>query len=258
MTQGNGRKWLHDKLIIVIHAGTNDIFTLTPQEIFEDLKQLVQAIRGIATPRFILFSSLIPRPKDFWTTFEKILAVNKEIKSREDEIGIRFIRSWRPFSRKGLPRQFTYHKDGLHPSKRGAARLSRYIGKEINNHRIDMGINAIKRKATVTLVSRKPYEGYGFKNERKRSQILFRTKENHPPEPTYGSAKKDVHRPRPADQPRLTLKERKRQQKQRENSRPKSTVQVAEPKMVEEANGSQTGEKRKRRKQRNRPKKPKK
>lgn len=231
MLHGMGRKWLNHKQIVVIHVGTNDLFTLTPEQIFDDLKRLVQEIRRWSTPRFILFSSIIPRPKDFWTTFEKTLAVNKMIKSREDEIGIRYIRSWRPFSRKGLPRRFTYNKDGLHPSKKGAARLGRYIGKEINNHRKDMGLTAIRRRATCTLVSRKPDDGYGFPNERTRTRILFRNTENHPPEPTYGSDEKDIHRPRPADQPKLTLKERKRQQKERDKARLKSTVHVVEPKV---------------------------
>ena len=57
---------LENKRIVLIHAGTNDLFTLnTIEEMMEDLTALVDTIREKmeTTIYCIAFSAILPRPK---------------------------------------------------------------------------------------------------------------------------------------------------------------------------------------------------
>ena len=140
-------------------------------------------------------STILPRPKDHWTTFNKIRRFNKEVKLRFDTMNQ--LRTWRPFTRKGLPRRFMYKFDALHPSKKGAIRMSQYFAKQMALSRKEHNIPRNKRAASVTIVTKKPRGGYNYTNERVRTRTLFRPVGEYPKEPTYGSNEKDSHKPRP-------------------------------------------------------------
>lgn len=237
ITCSGGRGMLMYKRMIFLHVGTNDLYTLSVEQMVDELKSLVQSITSYYTSTqkpvpLIFLSSIIPRPRDFWTTQPKILQYNKAVQRIEDEIGVRYIKTWHLFSRKGLPRKFMYSRDNLHPSKRGSTRLGRFISKMLNTYRVRMGWPKIKRVATLTRVTKKPGPGYQYPNERKRVKILFATPDPPSPEPTYGSPIKDVHKPRPAGEPRLTLKMKKKLKKAAEKERIKSTVQIGDQRIA--------------------------
>ena len=189
---------LNNKRIVAIHVGTNDLYSLTVEEMLEDLEALVKAITNKPGSSVwgIIVSTIIPRPKDYWTTQMKIKRYNKEVKNLEITLGFEMLRTWRPFSRKNLPRRFTYKFDALHPSKKGATRLSQYLAKQLSMLRKHHKIARNKRAASKTIVTKKPKCGYGYPNERLRRRTLYRPPGEFPKEPTYGSTEKDIHRPK--------------------------------------------------------------
>lgn len=237
---GYDSRIVRNKKIIFLHAGTNDIINSTVEEMIGDVTRLVRAVeyRSGANPK-IFFSSIIPRPKDFWTTQNKIMTFNKELQRKEAEIGVEYIRTWHLFSRKGLPRKFMYNTDNLHPSDKGFKRLSRFISKVINTYRKEVRIPKVKRTATRSRVTRKPDAGYGYAGQRNRTRILF-DNGDHPPEPTYGSEIKDVHKPRPEGEPKPTLRMKKKLRKEQEKQKLKSTVHLMDNRIVTPRNGNQT------------------
>ena len=164
----------------------------------EDLGKLFDTIINYPdhTCRYVAVSSILPRAKDYWTTIMKTKRFNKEIKENEDIIGMHYLRTWRPFSRKNLPQRFMYKLDGIHPSGKGANRFSQYLAKQMAITRKEMSIPRSSRPASQTIVTKKPWGGYGYKGERRRHKILFRPPGDFPPEPTYGSGEKDIHKPK--------------------------------------------------------------
>lgn len=229
---GYDSRILRYKKIVFIHVGTNDIEYSTVQEMVEDMTRLIRAVeyRSGNDPK-IFVSSIIPRPKDFWTTQSKNMCFNKEIQKREAEFGIEYIKTWHLFSRKGLPRRFMYNMHNLHPSDRGFKRLSRFMGKVINTYRRQVGIPKVKRTATRSQVTRKPKDGYGYAGPRKRFKILF-DNGDHPPEPTYGSQIKDIHKPRPPGETKPTLRMKKKAKNEQERQRIKSMVHLRDQRIV--------------------------
>ena len=195
--QNDGEQLLYNKKIIVIHAGTNDLYSLTIEEMLEDLETLVKTIleKSNTWVYCVAFSAILPRPKDYWTSLMKIRKFNAAVKASEDTIGIRFLRTWRPFSRKHLPRKFMFKRDALHPSDKGAMRMSQYLAKQCSLIRKEHHIPRNKRAASKTIVSKKPWGGYGYPGARERHRILYKPHGDLPKEPTYGTTPKDIHRP---------------------------------------------------------------
>ena len=190
---------LGGKRIIVIHAGTNDLYTLSVEDMISDLTDLTTTIIDQREMWIycIAFSAILPRAKDYWTTLAKIRHFNAQVKANGELIGVQiFIRSWRPFSRKHLPRKFMYKIDGIHPSKKGSMRLSQYLAKQCALIRKEHKIPRNQRAASRTIVSKKPVGGYGYPGARVRNRILYRPHGTFPKEPTYGTTPKDIHRPR--------------------------------------------------------------
>lgn len=64
ITSGRATQIYHKKAII-IHAGTNDIHSMDVQEMLQDLKNLIDAIRFWPPDVKICVSGIIPRPCDF-------------------------------------------------------------------------------------------------------------------------------------------------------------------------------------------------
>ena len=58
---------LKGKKIVVIHAGTNDLYNCTVAEMIDDLSQLVDTIHAHydGACRYIAVSSILPRAKDY-------------------------------------------------------------------------------------------------------------------------------------------------------------------------------------------------
>ena len=202
---------MDNKKVAVIHAGTNDLYNSTVEEMLDDLENLILSIREKNKYCHIAVSPIIPRPRDYWTTMVKIQRFNKEVKLREDIWAIRAWRCWRPFSRNNKPRRQMYKMDGLHPSKKGAICLSQYLAKQCAMLRKECSIPRNKRRASETIVTKKPRNGYGYPGERKRRRLLYKPIGQFPKEPTYGSGVKDVHRPNPNKQRLILVKKNLKQ-----------------------------------------------
>lgn len=148
--KANKELLMDNKQVVVIHAGTNDLYNSTVEEMLDDLANLIQSIREKNEYCYIAVSPIIPRPRDYWTTMVKIRRFNKEVSLNEETWGMRAWRCWRPFSRKNLPRKQMYKIDGLHPSKKGAICLSQYLAKQCAMLRKEYNIPRNKRRASET------------------------------------------------------------------------------------------------------------
>ena len=159
--QEDKEKLLVGKSIVLIHAGTNDLYSLTIEEMLEDLERLVNTIvdHPHGKCKYVAVSSIIPRAKDYWTTLLKIKRYNKEVHWNEDIFGMHYMRTWRPFTRKNLPRKFLYKFDGLHPSRKGADRLSQYLAKQLAITRKELSMPRNPLAASKTVVTKKPGGG---------------------------------------------------------------------------------------------------
>lgn len=194
-----------NKKVAVIHAGTNDLYNSTVEEMLEDMETLINEIKEKNEYCHIAVSPIIPRPRDYWTTMMKIRRFNKEVQMKENIWGIRPWRCWRPFSRKNLPRRHMYKLDGLHPSRKGAICLSQYLAKQCAMLRNECSIPRNKRRASVTIVTKKPRGGYSYPGERQRRRVLYKPIGEYLKEPTYGTGIKDIHGPNPNKHRRILL-----------------------------------------------------
>ena len=77
-------------------------------------------------------------------------------------------------------------------------RVNQYLAKQCSIIRKEHRIPRNKRAASQTIVSKKPWVGYGNPGERVRKRILYRPNGNFPKVLTYGTTPKDIHRPRPS------------------------------------------------------------
>lgn len=84
---------IHGKRVIFIHAGTNDVYTLTILEMLQDLRRLLGRISIINPTAHLYVSAILPRPRDFWTTQDKILEFNKTAMTKQVPWDFTFIHS---------------------------------------------------------------------------------------------------------------------------------------------------------------------
>lgn len=182
------------KKIVCIHAGTNDLFTATVDEMVQDMKALIEEIRVWLPDALICFSEIISRPRDFDTTESKIQGFNSEIKMWSKIWEIRYIRTNSIFLYKKNPKKALFDADNLHPSEIGAERICQYLSKYLGIAREDMGIPKNIRTGSKSWITRKPKGGYKFWGARERKRILHKIPQNGPVYAVWTG--KDIHRPR--------------------------------------------------------------
>lgn len=69
-----------NKSAIILHVGTNDLYTRTIPQMIQDLVDLIEAIRYWNKEGVICYSGIIARPRDFNTTQIKAVCFNGEVK----------------------------------------------------------------------------------------------------------------------------------------------------------------------------------
>lgn len=151
---------IYDKQVIYVHAGTNDILTLTVAEMMEDLHTLFERIRERNRTAKLFYSAVLQRPCDFKITQDKILEFNREVIKKESEWRFTFIHTYNFFQRDRLPRRDMYYTDNLHPSDSGAIKMSTTWAKRLHDVRMELGIaHNESGYFTPTVVTIKPKKG---------------------------------------------------------------------------------------------------
>ena len=113
-----------DKQFTIFHVGTNDIPRLEEKAILSCFNNFITVVKQNSRTT-ILMSSILPRPKDYSVSKEKVKNVNKELKKLCRVRNIRFLHSFKPFLKYGDPvREFFAVRDGgLHLNNEGIRRL---------------------------------------------------------------------------------------------------------------------------------------
>ena len=122
----------HDR--ILVHVGTNDVADLvgtkrarsvTPEQALRKFKVLREVIRRHNSRALILFSSILPRQKQFMKFKPYVIGLNFALEKWCSKSGgsCVFIPSYRSFLAAGEPRDELYAKDGLHLNGAGVDRL---------------------------------------------------------------------------------------------------------------------------------------
>lgn len=204
---------------IIVHAGTNDLYNSTTEQILQDVRRLFEDAYWNPTAK-LCFSGIIPRPKDFHTTQFKIFDINTELQKKQQEWDFKYIRTHRIFMRYGLPIQVMYRTEGndhLHPSDVRTIFMRYYYAKQIAILRNELGFAKMKRHATTTVVTKKPSKGYNYWGARKRRKIMKKCERDINEGPTYKPnwMKKEQHQPRTEKKKRRRPKNRNQKRHQR-------------------------------------------
>jgi len=115
--------------LVILHVGTNDISgCLTEKEIKASYNDLISAVRKRSSAR-VLVSAIIPRPIDFDATGERVKNVNKELADLCVTRRAKFLRTFKPFLKRGEPRReyFAIRDGGLHLNNEGIRRLTEFF-----------------------------------------------------------------------------------------------------------------------------------
>ena len=119
---------------ILVHVGINDVDdvlrsrrarSVTPQQVLRKYKVLREVIRRLNSRVPILFSSILPRLKQFMKFKPYVLGLNFALEKWCAKSGgsCVFIPSYRSFLAGGEPREELFAKDGLHLNGAGVDRL---------------------------------------------------------------------------------------------------------------------------------------
>jgi len=120
--------FLVSKPFTILHVGTNDVNSLSEDEIISDFNNLIAIVRRVSNT-FLLVSSILPRPLDYEDTSDKVKNVNKQLKKLCGENHVRFLHSYRPFFECGQPirRLFAVRDGGLHLNTAGQNKLCSFF-----------------------------------------------------------------------------------------------------------------------------------
>ena len=100
--------------VVVLHAGTNDLLSVSVISMISHVENLIKSYRS-QYQGHIAFSCVIPRPKDEALTMAKRKCFNEKLMETCQNLGCLCLRTYGPFTRGGMPRRDLYKPDGIHP-----------------------------------------------------------------------------------------------------------------------------------------------
>ncbi len=157
---------------ILVHMGTNDIDPRTwagnmtwntkVDQVIQSYNTLISEIRRQNSHALLLFSSILPRPKDWDTSKEVVITTNNRLKALCKARKCWYVPSYSPFilkgasidvAHKGNPiRHYFAHRDGgLHLTLPGSAVLSRVIIQALSD--VELNKAAVARNVSVKFPS---------------------------------------------------------------------------------------------------------
>ena len=109
------RYQLHKYDIVVVHVGTNNIWSDSKIEIQRQFCELVERFLQVHPRGHVGFSCLLPRHRDEKHTRSKVMMVNEALMNWCAENGCICLRTFSPFTKNGRARRELFKQDGLHP-----------------------------------------------------------------------------------------------------------------------------------------------
>ncbi len=114
---------------MILHIGTNDIFKLSPDEFPAAINNLFATIKQIKTSVHLLYSAMLPRPVDYFSSKDLVVTANMKIKKLCKYRKNPFLKTFKPFmARDGKPyrHMFAVRDGGLHLNTEGSRVLSNF------------------------------------------------------------------------------------------------------------------------------------
>ena len=143
------------KTMIILHLGTNDASDpkVNENDLLDLTWDLICQVRRVAPTAHLVISQIIPRPKDFAITNDKIVKYNKMLYANSRGWGITTIPSYQTLQFDCVPVESYYKpKDRLHLNKLGVAHLRMCLSKGIAKKRIILGYRRKRRQASDTIL----------------------------------------------------------------------------------------------------------
>lgn len=188
---------IYDKDIILVHVGTNDVYTSTLEQMMKEMKLLTDWIHRRNPKAKLFLSAILPRPRDFWTTQPKIIDFNRAVAEKEVQWNFTYVHTYNFFQRARLPKAEMYYEDHLHASDKGAVRMGTTWGKLFKRIKEELGIPHQETDIyTPTVVTKKPPSTYCYPGQRNRTVVLFPPKGDFPRGPTYAPETIECHFPK--------------------------------------------------------------
>ena len=149
---------INDKKIIILHIGTNDVMSSTPEDMALQTDQLVSAIRRIpdgGTWCTIVVSQIIPRYKDHSTSSKLINEYHDLLQPLKKKWHFDVIPTEDVFLQDNLPIKDLYNTtDHLHPNDEGDQKLRSHLSNYIAILRKDRRWKRTKHAPHDTIVRR--------------------------------------------------------------------------------------------------------
>ncbi|XP_053395761.1 uncharacterized protein LOC123552691 [Mercenaria mercenaria] len=126
---------LHQFNYVIFHVGTNNIGKgFSVSHMCSDMVNLISQCRKISPRIHIIISSILPRPVDNEITDERIKFNAKVEKVLSVDLGVKFIKSYRPFCFKGEIKRYLFARldGGLHLNNEGSNRLGHFFHRFIS------------------------------------------------------------------------------------------------------------------------------
>ena len=118
---------LHQKSVIIVHFGTNDIQILDPGQIVSNLNDLFFKIRETNKQIQIMRSAILPRPDQSKEINQNVKTTNVAIEKMCKARKFPFLHTYHPFSdKKGQYHRHMFGDDGLHLNLEGSRVLSNF------------------------------------------------------------------------------------------------------------------------------------
>ena len=110
--------------IIVIHVGTNDLSGNDIKTILLKYKRLIKLVQSVNSSAVIGVSSILPKPCETEEENERIITLNREVKTLCSDHKVHFIPSYRPFVAKAKKINIElFARDKLHLNFKGSVKL---------------------------------------------------------------------------------------------------------------------------------------
>lgn len=118
---------------LIVHVGTNDIFKLSVNAFKSAFCNLISLSKSLFPNLTIALSAILPRPVDFDSSCDKVVAVNRALRDLCFKMDVEFIHSYRYFVKGGWPltELFAYKDGGLHLNFEGSRLLGLYYKRRV-------------------------------------------------------------------------------------------------------------------------------
>ena len=133
---------------IGVHVGTNNIQTFSEKQIIDQLKDLLTHMIKTFPNATIVFSSILPRPKDEYLNHRVVHRINDHLLAWCNHNSVICLRTFSPLSFRGWADPACFSRDGLHPNARGVDKLVSFYSQQMGDKMLRTRSQALRDNNT--------------------------------------------------------------------------------------------------------------